>query len=85
MLNTPNVIIHVSSQERYPTLVKTHRFKEAMRSVFVKLKPALHLVIAPTLVSKDRSVPRERRLVPTTPEKLTMGLAVNPRLVLIPA
>jgi len=39
----------------------------------------------PVAVSNERSVPRATTLLPTTPEKLTMGLAVNPRLVLIPA
>ena len=56
-----------------------------MRSALEKFKPALHLVKFPDLVSNDTSVPRARRLVPRTPEKLTTGLAVNPTLVLIPA
>lgn len=78
--------MHVQYQDRHLTAVKTtHRFKEVMRSAFVKRKPALHFVIAPALVSKDTSVPRARTLVPKTPEKLTMGFAVNPTLVHIPA
>lgn len=56
-----------------------------MRSALVKLKPALYLVKFPVAVSKERSAPRERVLLPTTPEKLTTGFAVKPRLVLIPA
>lgn len=50
-----------------------------------KLSPALTLVKFPVLVSNERSVPRARRFDPITPEKLTIGLAVNPILVLIPA
>lgn len=56
-----------------------------MRSVWMKFNPALSLVKFPEAVSKETSVPRERALFPTTPEKLITGLAVNPRLVLIPA
>lgn len=56
-----------------------------MRSVDVKLKAALYLVKFPEAVSKETSVPSDTVLFPATPEKLTMGLAVKPMLVLIPA
>jgi len=63
----------------------THRVNEAIKSSLVKLSPALDFVNSPILVSKERSAPRARTLVPITPEKLTIGFAVNPTLVLIPA
>ena len=63
----------------------TYTFKDAMRSALVKLSPALHLVKFPEAVSNERSVPKARVLLPITPEKLTMGFAVRPMLVLIPA
>lgn len=63
----------------------THNVKEAMRSVLVKFNPALYLVKFPVAVSKERSAPRDKSLLPATPEKLTMGVAVNPILVLMPA
>lgn len=56
-----------------------------MRSALLKLNPALNLVKFPVLVSKEMSVPSEATLVPTAADKLTMGFAVNPILVLIPA
>lgn len=56
-----------------------------MRSEWVKLNPAFNLVKFPLAVSKERSVPTETQLFPTTPEKLTRGFAVNPMLVLMPA
>lgn len=56
-----------------------------MRSALEKLMPALHLVKFPVLVSNETSVPIAARLVPKTPEKLTIGFAVNPMLVAIPA
>lgn len=72
-----------SKQQR--SLQVIHRVNEAIRSVFVKLAPKLHLVKAPSLASKDRSVPVAILLLPRTPEKFTMGLTVNPMLELIPA
>ena len=51
----------------------------------MKLNPALHLVKVPVLVSKETSVPSASALVPTTPEKLIIGFAVNLTLVLMPA
>lgn len=63
----------------------TYRVKEAMRSEFVKLAPMLYLVRAPSLVSKDRSPPTASFSLPRAPEKLTMGLGVNPKLEVIPA
>ena len=63
----------------------THKVNEADTIGLLKLKPALHLVKFPLLVSKERSVPSATTLVPMVPEKLTMGFAVNPMLVLIPA
>lgn len=56
-----------------------------MRSALEKLNPALHLVKFPLAVSKATSVPSETVLFPATPEKLTIGVAVKPMLVLIPA
>ena len=56
-----------------------------MRSVLEKLNPALQLVKHPVMESNETSVPSAAALVPTTPEKLTMGFAVKPTLVLIPA
>lgn len=56
-----------------------------MRSVLVKFNPALHFVKFPEAVSNERSVPKARVLFPITPEKLTIGFAVKPRLVLMPA
>ena len=63
----------------------TYTVKEVMRSALEKLNPALHLVMFPVAVSKAISVPSETTLFPATPEKLTIGVAVNPILVLIPA
>ena len=70
---------------RQPTQRNTHKFKAAIRSTLEKLNPALYLVKFPVLESNETSVPRARALVPITPEKLTIGFAVNPMLVLIPA
>lgn len=56
-----------------------------MRSEVEKLSPALYLVKFPEVVSKEISVPTATVLFPAMPEKLTMGLAVKPMLVLIPA
>lgn len=71
----------------YPINIErtTYSVNEAVRSAWVKLNPALHLVKFPVLVSNATSVPSPRTLVPITPEKLTTGFAVNPMLVLIPA
>ena len=74
--------LEASSQKR--TII-THTVNEATKSSLVKFSPALNLVNSPILVSKETSVPRASTLVPTTPEKLTIGFAVNPTLVLIPA
>lgn len=63
----------------------THRDNEATRSALEKLNPALHLVKFPVFESNERSVPNATRLVPTRPEKLTIGFAVRPTLVMIPA
>lgn len=63
----------------------THKVKAAMRSALEKPRPALHLVKLPLAVSNERSDPRDRVLFPTTPEKFTIGFAVKPMLVLIPA
>lgn len=63
----------------------TYRVREAMRSSLVKLTPALKCLKLPDSVSKETSVPRAKTLVPITPEKLTIGLAVSPTLVQIPA
>lgn len=63
----------------------THNVKEAMRSALVKFNPALYFVKFPEAVSKERSAPRDKSQLPATPEKLTMGVAVNPILVLMPA
>lgn len=73
------------SNEQMHRVKNTHKFNEAIRSALLKLRPALHLVKFPDLESNDRSVPRERTLVPITAEKLTIGFAVKPTLVLIPA
>lgn len=73
------------SNDQMHTVKNTHKFNEAIRSALLKLRPALHLVKFPDLESNDRSVPRERTLVPITAEKLTIGFAVKPTLVLIPA
>lgn len=62
----------------------THRVNDAIRSTLEKLKPALHLVKFPVLVSNETSVPSAIEFVPMTPEKLTTGLAVKPMLELIP-
>lgn len=56
-----------------------------MRSEWVKFSPVLNLVKFPEAVSNDRSVPTAIELFPITPEKLTLGFAVSPMLVLIPA
>ena len=56
-----------------------------MRSECVKFNPPLNLVKVPEAVSNKRSTPTDAVFVPSTPEKLTRGLAVNPILVLIPA
>lgn len=63
----------------------TYRVREAIKSSLVKLKPALKCLKSPDWVLKETSVPRAKTLFPTTPEKLTMGLAVKPTLVQIPA
>lgn len=63
----------------------TYKVNEAIRSEEEKLNPALHLVKALVAVSNETSVPNFSVSVPATPEKLTMGLAVSPMLVLIPA
>jgi len=62
-----------------------YRVRDAMRSACVIFSPALYLVKLPDAVSNERSVPTATKLFPTTPEKLTMGFAVKPMLVLIPA
>lgn len=59
--------------------------REAIKSSLVKFKPALKCLKLPDSVLKATSVPRAKSLVPTTPEKLTIGLAVNPTLVEIAA
>jgi hypothetical protein len=51
----------------------------------VTFNPALYLIKSPVEVSKETSDPTETKLFPSTPEKFTMGLAVKPMLVLIPA
>jgi len=63
----------------------THKVSAAIRSALEKLNPALHLVKFPVLVSNETSVPKASILVPTTPEKFTIGFAVKPTLVHIPA
>ena len=54
--------------------------KAPIRFGLEKLIPTLYLVKFPVLVSNETSV-LEPTLVPTTPEKLTIGFAVNPTLV----
>jgi len=63
----------------------SHRVNAAIRSVLVRLNPALYLVKFPVAVSRETSAPTERAPLPNTPERLTMGLAVNPMLALTPA
>lgn len=65
-------------------ILNTHNVKEAIKSEVEKLMPALHLMKFPVAVLYERSDPRARESFPTTPEKLTSGLAVSPMLVLIP-
>lgn len=55
------------------TGIITYTVREAIKSSLVKFKPALILVKLPDLVSKETSVPAAKRLVPITPEKLTVG------------
>lgn len=72
--------------EQQPNAIETtYTDKAAIRSEFMKLAPKLHLVSAPSLVSKDTSVPKARLLFPRTAERFTTGLAVKPTLELIPA
>lgn len=86
-LKVQDVVMPVLTEEDTSKRVgkTTHSVREAMRSEWVKFNPVLNLVKFPEAVSNDRSVPTARELVPTTPEKLTVGFAVNPMLVLIPA
>ena len=56
-----------------------------MRSALVTVSPALYLVKLPEAVSKDTSAPAASFPVPRTLAKLTTGLAVNPKLALMPA
>lgn len=65
--------------------LKTHTVNDAIRSVPVRLIPPFNLVKFPVAVSNEISVPIVALWFPATPEKLTVGLAINPRLVLIPA
>jgi hypothetical protein len=48
--------------------------KEAIRKSLLKLKPALKLLNVLVDMSKARSVPRERKSLPISPEKLMRGL-----------
>ena len=64
---------------------KTHNVSAAIRSAFEKLNAVLHLVKFPALLSKETSVPKASVFVPITPDKFTMGFAVNPTLAQIPA
>lgn len=63
----------------------THTVSEAIRSASVMLNPALYFMKSPIAVSNETSAPTVTAFVPTTPERLTMGLAVNPILALTPA
>jgi len=51
-----------------------HNVKEVIRKGLLKLKPAVNWSNVFADMSKLMSVPREKRVLPITPEKFTIGL-----------
>lgn len=83
-LPRPQIVKHPISLSFF-NWKSTHSVKDAIRSEVVKLTPALYLAKSPVAVSNDTSVPKTTVWFPATPEKLTTGVAVSPKQVLIPA
>jgi hypothetical protein len=64
---------------------KTYKVKDALKSGFITLRPALYLVMFPDAVSKASSPPTAKPSLPTTPAASTIGDGVRPTLPVMAA
>ncbi len=66
-------------------LGKAYKIKDALKSDFMKLRPALYLVRFPDILSKPSSPPKAKPSLPTTPVASTIGDCVRPMVPVMAA